>query len=420
MPPDIVIKRKGDKFLFLNPSVPAWLITNSNGANALKLCNGKRTVSEISRRVSIILNRDATKEIQNFFQEVIAGSSLLSFNGPETIILKPYNLDTVHLSLTNNCNLKCIYCYADERSKKEKRLDFDDYLHIIDSINNLTNKVNIVLTGGEPLLVSYALDIAGYAKKKGNSLQLLSNGILINNENVDKISEMFDLIKISLDGCTSATHDFHRGEGAFYKTMHAIELLIRKNARFQISMTVTKRNIHDMGNMAKKFGSLLSFAPLFNAGRAKGNKKLSITGKEYYNALSSLDTVNPMSYLCSSIDRAKNQRITKCAIGDAEISISESGDVFPCHLLHLPQFMAGNVREQSLETIYQTSNNLFSCRQLNVLNVKGCNTCDLRFICGGACRARAYYEKKKINVSDEFCVYEKQAYFNGLFELHRF
>jgi radical SAM protein with 4Fe4S-binding SPASM domain len=202
--------------------------------------------------------------------------------------------------------------------------------------------------------------------------------------------------------------------------MHAIELLIQKNAKLQISMTVTKKNMNDVGNMAKKYGSLLSFAPLFNAGRAKGNKKLSITGKEYYHALSSIDNVNPMSYLCSSLDRAKNQRITKCAIGDAEISISESGNVYPCHLLHLPQFIAGNVREQSLETIYQTSHNLNSCQRLNVLNVKGCNKCYLRFICGGACRARAYYEKKKINVSDDFCVYEKQAYINGLFELHRF
>jgi len=415
-----VIKRKGNKFLFLNPAVPAWLVTNSNGANALKLCNGKRSVRDISRRISILLNRDVTEEIRRFFQDVIAESSLLSSVTREPAIPKRHELYTVHLNLTNQCNLKCIYCYADERNNDGKRLDFDDYLPIIDSINNLTRKAHIVLTGGEPLLVSYALDIAEYAKKKGNSAQLLSNGILIQEENVEQIAQMFDLVKISLDGSTSKIHDAHRGDGTFYKTMHAIELLLQKNANVQIAMTVTKRNLNDLGNMAKKFGSLLSFAPLFNAGRAKGNKKLSITGREYYKVLSSIENVNPLSYLCSSIDRSKNQRILKCAIGDAEISISETGDVYPCHLLHLPQFKAGNVREQSLETIYQTSNNLHVCQRLNVLNVKGCKTCDLRFICGGACRARAYYEKQKINVSDDFCVYEKQAYLNGLFELHRF
>jgi len=124
--------------------------------------------------------------------------------------------------------------------------------------------------------------------------------------------------------------------------------------------------------------------------------------------------------LSSSLDKAKKQRIMKCAIGDAEISISDAGDVYPCHLLHLPQFLAGNVKEQSLESIYQTSDKLKSCRELTVLQVKGCKKCQIRFICGGACRARAFYEKNKINVSGDFCEYEKLAFVNGLFELHDF
>ncbi|MDP3013811.1 MAG: radical SAM protein, partial [Candidatus Subteraquimicrobiales bacterium] len=371
-------------------------------------------------RISKIVNRDTTEEIQKFFHDVITESNLFNISKQEPIIPKQYNLHTVHLNLTNKCNLKCIYCYADERDKKENRLDFKDYLTIINSINNLSKNVDIVLTGGEPLLVSFALDVAEYAKKKGNQLHLLSNGILISNENIKKITELFDLVKISLDGGTSEIHDFHRGEGSFYKTIKAIDLLIQNKAKVQLSMTVTKKNIDDIEGMINKFGSLLSFAPLFKAGRAKDNKQLSISGREYYNALTSIKNVNPMSYLCSSLDRAKNQRIMKCAIGDAEISISDTGDVYPCHLLHLPQFLAGNVKEKSLEAIYQNSDNLKSCRQLNVLNVKGCKKCDLRFICGGACRARAFYEKKKINVSDDFCEYEKQAYINGLFDMHEF
>jgi radical SAM protein with 4Fe4S-binding SPASM domain len=420
LPADIVRIKKGDKFLFLNPSTPAWIITNSNGAMALNLCNGKRTVNEISRKISKSVDRDTTVEIQNFFQKVIFESNLFSTRNKESVISKPCKLHTVHLNLTNKCNLKCIYCYADERDKKERNLGFKDYLNIIDSINNLSKNVDIVLTGGEPLLIKYALDVAEYAKNKGNQLHLLSNGLLINEDNVKKISELFDLVKISLDGSNSTIHDMHRGEGSFYKTLKAVDLLVKNKAKVQISMTVTKKNINDMSSMVNKFGSLLSFAPLFKAGRAKDHKRLSIAGKEYYDALTSIGNVNPLSYLCSSLDRAKKQRAMKCAIGDAEISISDTGDVYPCHLLHLPQFLAGNVKEKSLETIYQTSDNLKSCRQLTVLNVKGCKKCDIRFICGGACRARAFYEKNKINVSDKFCEYEKLAFINGLFELYGF
>ena len=420
LPSDIVIKRKGKKFLFLNPSVPDWIVTNRNGATALKLCNGERTLEEINEIVSKFARRDTTDELQNFFNEIVSQSKLFFSSKLETYIYPPYDLHIIHLNLTNKCNLKCIYCYADERSNSKNRLQFRDYLNIIDSINNMCKNAEIVLTGGEPLLASYALDVARYAKKSGNQIHILSNGTLIDEENAKQIAEVSDLIKISLDGSTPEINDVHRGKDTFYKVLKAIDLLIRENAPLQILMTVTKKNINDIQAMVAKFGSLLSFAPLFKAGRAKTNKGLAITGGKYYEALSSVKRVNPLSYLRSSLDKAKKQKIMKCAIGDAEISISDTGDVYPCHLLHIPQFFAGNVKEQSLESIYQTSDKLKECRKLTVLEIKGCNKCDIRFICGGACRARAFFEKGKIDVSDDFCEYEKLAFTNGLFELNQF
>ena len=202
--------------------------------------------------------------------------------------------------------------------------------------------------------------------------------------------------------------------------MKAVDLLTQHGAPLQIAMTVTKRNIHDIDAMTKKFGSRLTFAPLFVAGRAKTNKELSITGKEYYEALSSVNGVKPLSYLCSSLAASKQKRIMKCAIGDAEISISETGDVYPCQLLHFPQFRTGNIKEQSLKSIYETSEVLQSCKKLTVLEVSGCKKCELRFICGGACRARAFYEENRLDVSGSFCEYEKLAFINGLFELNEF
>jgi len=312
-----------------------------------------------------------------------------------------------------------MYCYATERPDSNGELRRQDFLGLIDQINNISSKAEIVLTGGEPLLSSCALELAQYAKKKGNQPQLLSNGLLINKKNGKRIAEVFDLIKISVDGSTPEIHEFHRGKGSFQRTLRAIDILVQNNALLQISMTVTRKNIHDIGAMVNKFGSMLTFAPLFVAGRAKAHKRLAITGKEYYYALASVRGVNPLSYLVSSLERSKNQRIMKCAMGDAEISISETGDVYPCQLLHFPQFLAGNIKEQSLESIYQSSEVLKSCRNLNVLNIEGCSKCSIRFICGGACRARAFYEKNRVDVSGDFCEYEKLAFINGLFDLHQ-
>jgi len=271
-----------------------------------------------------------------------------------------------------------------------------------------------------PLLSPYAIELAEYAKAYNNQVQLLTNGTLITKKNAKRIACAFNLIKISLDGSIPAIHDLHRGEGTFIKALRGFELLKKHNAPVQIAMTVTKMNLQDIDAMTKTFGSRLTFAPLFYAGRAKKNNNLMITGREYYEALSSVEGVKPLSYLCNSLAASKQKRILKCAIGDAEISISESGDVYPCQLLHFPQFKAGNIREQSLKSIYENSKILNLCRKLTVLRIPECRKCEIRFICGGACRARAFYEKGRLDVSGDFCEYEKLAFINGLFELHEF
>ena len=420
LPIDIVKIKKNDKVLFLNPSAPDWIVVSKNGAAILQLCNGKRTVEGIADALSMFGRKDSKEEIIKFFEDIISNTTFFSSTNIKAPNYQPHKLRIVQIALVGECNLKCIYCYAADRPKSMNRLTRKDYFKLIADINGISEKVNIVLTGGEPLLSPYALELAEYAKVLNNQVQLLTNGTLITEQNAKKISDTFSLIKISIDGSTPAIHDYHRGKGTFSKILRGFELLKKHDAPVQIAMTVTKKNIQDIDVMTEKFGSRLTFAPLFVAGRAKTNKGLSITGKEYYEALSSVNGVKPLSYLCSSLAVSKQKRIMKCAIGDGEISISENGDVYPCQLLHLPQFKAGNIKNQPLKTIYETSEVLKSCRKLTVLEISGCKKCEIRFICGGACRARAFYEENRLDVSGSFCEYEKLAFINGLFELHEF
>jgi radical SAM protein with 4Fe4S-binding SPASM domain len=419
LPTDLVKIKKGDKVLFLNPNAPDWIVVSPNGAAILQLCNGRRTVENIAESLQKFWRKDSKAKIINFIKNIISDTTF--FSPPSTLpVYQPSGLRIVQLSLVNECNLECIYCYATDREKSTKRLSREDHFKLVDDINAISKDSVIVFTGGEPLLSPYVIELAEYAKSLGNQVHILTNGTLINKENAKQISETFNLIKISLDGSTSEIHELHRGKGSFTKTLQAIDLLIQQEAPIQIAMTVTQKNIHDIDAMTKKFGSRLTFAPLFVAGRAKSSKGLSITGTEYYQALSSVNGVKPLSYLCTSLAASKQKRIMKCAIGDGEISISETGNVYPCQLLHFPQFCAGNIREQSLKSIYETSAALQACKELTVLKVAGCKKCDIRFICGGACRARAFYEENRLDVSGNFCEYEKLAFINGLFELHEF
>jgi radical SAM protein with 4Fe4S-binding SPASM domain len=167
--------------------------------------------------------------------------------------------------------------------------------------------------------------------------------------------------------------------------------------------------------MVREFGNILTFAPMFPAGRGNGRSDLCITGEEYYAALASVPGVNPLSSLNRLIARGRGRKGIRCAMADTEISIAEDGSVYPCQLLHDPEFCAGNVRLQSVQEIYE-SDRFRELRRVDILSIAECRECPIRYLCARACRARSYFECGSIHVSGEFCAYEKLAYVNGLLD----
>lgn len=418
LPRNIKRIKKGDKILLFNPTVPSWLVTNKNGELILSFCNGKRSFNEIVELFCTKYGKEHKEIVKKFLLEANNSRIFQISEDSNKVYSTNYKLNILQISLTSKCNLNCIYCYASARSEKGIRsLLLEDYKKLIKDALEISSGLSVVLTGGEPLLNTDCFSIAEYAKQNGCQVHLLSNGTLINNKNIQLIKANFDLVVLSIDGSTKQIHEKHRGENSYDKVINAVKLLDINGVDYTISMTVDKLNIHDVGEMAKKYGSRLRYAPLFNAGNAKKNNR-SISGIEYYRSLANVKGVNPLSYCESSLDSASECKNHKCAIGDAELSISETGDVYPCQLLHNKEFHAGNIFKESLSEIYHSSPVLQSCRHLTVDNLDGCSKCFLRYVCGGACRARAYYECGKINNSGKFCEYEKAAFVNGIFELY--
>lgn len=183
-------------------------------------------------------------------------------------------------------------------------------------------------------------------------------------------------------------------------------------------MTVNRLNIGDVESMAHKYGDRMNFQPLFPAGNAKRGTDISISGVEYYEALKNATGVNPLGYCEATLDASQQRRRCKCAVGGSEISISATGDVYPCQLLHYPEFLMGNVHEKNINEIVSASSVVEQCAAMVVDNIEGCRDCFLRYVCGGACRARAYHECRNIMTSGTFCEYERRAFTDGIFSLY--
>lgn len=405
------------KFVAINPIAPGYIVTNSLGIYVLKLCDGVRTVAEITdyllSKQSINNYEEFPRQMVLFIEQAIKSNIFAT----ETIVAqhKPYNLNSIYLNMTEHCNLSCRYCYVTTRKEtNQKRLGLADYQRIIDETLHIAPQFSISFTGGEPTLSQYTLPVAEYAKSNNLETYLLTNGTLINNDNVKQLITLFDHIKISIDGSTADIHDYYRGTGNYEKSIKAIELLRENNADVTIAMVVTRHNANDVATMNEKWGKLLNCQPLFPAGNAIIENDIVLSGAEYYEALCNGAGLNPFSDIANIIKaHNENRTIHKCAIGDGEFSISCTGDVYPCQLLHVPEYFVGNVHEQSVVEIYN-SKRMNEFKQHTVEKIEGCKTCTLKLLCGGACQARHYYENGTIDKAGNFCEYEKQGIIKGL------
>ncbi len=408
-----------DKIVFINPDIPSWLVTNKNGEFLISLCDGSNSVEDITEAFAESQGDEYRKEVEEFFHQAITSRIFeLPAKGSVPIEMERQELSLVQLSISEVCNLDCKFCYATDRRENNNLLTMDDYKKVVDDIVSHFGQVSFSITGGEPLMNRDCFDIAAYIKSKGCVADLLTNATLLGKSNIQKVKDNFARVTISMDGSTKSLHETFRGPNTYDRTQQAISLLQEYQVPYMLSMTVNKWNISDVENMAQKYKENLNFAPLFPAGNAKKAEDISITGKQYYQALKLASGVNPLGYCESTLDAAMICRRCKCAIGGSELSISASGDVYPCQLLHYPEFLIGNVHECDVSEMISKSPVIEQCARMTVDNIEGCSTCAIKYICGGACRARSFHEGGDIMSSSPFCEYEKEAFIDGIIEIY--
>ncbi len=156
-------------------------------------------------------------------------------------------IKVLHLGLSYACNLNCMHCFVD---KADDKLTKSDYFDIIDTLYN-NGLIVVVYTYGEPLLSKKFYDVSAYAKEKGISQILMTNGTLINEEVVKKLKDLeINKVYISIDNSDPIKHDRNRGShGSYQKAINAIKLLKRNGIHVGLSTTITNENILNLPNI---------------------------------------------------------------------------------------------------------------------------------------------------------------------------
>ncbi|MGA7157203.1 MAG: radical SAM protein [Acidobacteriaceae bacterium] len=419
----VVYAERGGKHLFLQPAAPDWMVVNLNGAILLSRCDGAPMEEVLGEREEAMWEQSTMLFAEALGRAILVDAAAGQVTtGRERQGSAPQPLRVVHLKLTNRCNLRCTYCYAESGGNQGTRGELmrEDLSSIAESVRGMGAAVEYVVSGGEPLLHPDALWFMERVKAEGNAVHLLTNGTLIDESNAERIARATDLVKISMDGSSEAAHAVTRGAGNFARVEKAIALLEQHGARVVVAMTVTRENRGEIGAMVAKYGTKLSLQPLFQAGRAAGGgssmENTPLSGEEYYRALTAVKGVAPMGAMARRLKMLRGRGVRRCAMAEREISIAETGDVYPCQLLHGDEFRAGNVREQTVAEIYAMSPVMERLREVSVETLAKCSECAVRLLCGGACRARDLAETGSIEEVGEFCAYEREALLQGLFD----
>ena len=313
------------------------------------------------------------------------------------------------------CNLRCKHCYQEKHIPIS--LKYDEILKILNQYRNLLKKLNmkghINLTGGEPLCSPHFYKLLDEFKKDNKlyTFSILTNGTLLNEDNVKRISSYNpEYVQVSLEG-GKKTNDYVRGEGVYKKVAHAIKLLKEKNIYTSISFTATKINYKEFPEVVK-FGvkngvdNIWSdrFIPLgtdydkeFMMNKEETNEYLDIMEKERQKLKRKKSKTNIAMYRALQFQKT-NDLPYACTAGKSLLTVMENGDLVPCRRMPI---VVGNLLKEDMYELYK-NNKILKWLQGDT-TPEECKSCEHSENCNGGLKCLTYAIYKDLNHKDIGC-----------------
>jgi MoaA/NifB/PqqE/SkfB family radical SAM enzyme len=264
------------------------------------------------------------------------------------------------MQITSACQCDCIHCSAARhRQPGRPELTTEECKALIRQAQDL-GVVNIILTGGEPLLRRDIFELISFIDKDEAIAMIFSNGMLLTQENVAKLRDagLFSLMA-SLDTPDPEEHDaMRRAPGCWERAVAGIQRCLGAGLLCGISTYATPERVRN--------GKVMEMVEL---GRGLGVHEVTIfdvvpTGRLMRQDESILLTEQDKDELCA-LEQEINARpgwphvITQahvngptgagCYAAWFQFYSTAYGDVTPCDFTPLT---FGNVREEPLQAIW--------------------------------------------------------------------
>ena len=198
-------------------------------------------------------------------------------------------IDYLRISLTESCNLRCIYCMPEGVAPKVcgETLTKENIFDIVEVAVELNIK-KIRLTGGEPLLRQDIVEIIQGIKDRGiEKIYITTNGILL-SEKIEKLKKAgLRGVNISLDTLDREQFNYITRGGDLERVLQGIEKALNLNLEVKINSVIMKdineNAIEELAKLTLNSQLDVRFIELMPIGQ--GKKFTGISNNDIYDRL---------------------------------------------------------------------------------------------------------------------------------------
>ena len=167
-------------------------------------------------------------------------------NKPDLTDMFSRTISYLRLSLTDRCNLRCMYCMPDGDEglrllKHEDLLSYEELLRIVELVVDMgMNKIR--LTGGEPLVRKGVMDfIATLSRIEGlDEIRLTTNGVLLKEKAAGLYAAGIRKLNISLDTLRPDRFIKITGVDKFAQVWQGIETAVKLGFDVKLNVVAMK------------------------------------------------------------------------------------------------------------------------------------------------------------------------------------
>ena len=329
------------------------------------------------------------------------------------------------LALTNNCNLRCIYCHAaagdlhkrDAMSEAIIKALLGEYFNCVK--NKKPGRVEIGFNGGgEP---TYEMGLLEHAINEANRIAgdhgikcefTMSTNGYYGKKVREYIINNFKKVSLSLDG-PEHIQNLHRpakdGRGSFHRVYETAKYFYEKNYPFAFRLTISEFSMQYLEEIIKFFVKnfphrSLKLEPLNPTGRGKSviNDKVKAPDKAAFSKkiVEIIDYARgkPLKILNSASTEYDIIRVAFCSnVGVPNWIVDTQGNIRACTRDNSPEiFVFGRYDEDRGQVVF-SEEKINSFKKMSSIYYDECKDCFCKYHCAGDCPERRLSDKSDCN-----------------------